>query len=349
MGGGLKMKALVVFEEGKAEIREVPVPEIGPEDVLVRVKACAICGSDVHGYDGTSGRRRPPVIMGHEAAGVIEEIGKNVQGYQKGERVTFDSTEYCGKCYYCKKGMINLCENRRVLGVSCEEYNRAGAMAEYIAVPQHILYHIPDAVTFKQAAMVEPLSIAVHAVNMSPPRLGDNAAVVGCGTIGLLLIQTLRAAGCGRIIALDIDDTKLETARKMGATDCISTKSEDALSQVMGLTDGRGADLCFEAVGIPQTFHLALTCARKGGNVVLVGNVSNKVELNLQKAVTSQLTLHGSCASAGEYDACLKLIESGRVDVDSLISAAVPLEEGNDWLARLHAAEPGLIKVELIP
>ena len=318
------MRALVVTEKSRAEVREVPVPEIGDEDVLIRVKACAICGSDVHGYDGSSGRRRPPIIMGHEAAGVIEKTGKNVTKYKAGDRVTFDSTEYCGSCYFCKRGMVNLCEKRRVLGVHCDEYSRNGAMAEYIAVPQRIVYRIPESVTFRQAAMVEPLSIAVHAVNISPLRLG-------------------------RILALDVDEAKMVMAKKMGATDLIDTRTEDAVARVLELTDGRGVDLSFEAVGIPQTFHTALDCTRKGGGVVLVGNVSNRVEFNLQKAVTSQIALYTSCASAGEYDVCLALIESGRINVDGMISACVPLEEGNDWLARLHRAEPGLMKVELLP
>ena len=343
------MKALVVTANGKAELREVPLPSFQADEVLVRVKACAICGSDVHGYDGSSGRRRPPIIMGHEAAGVIERIGRDVTGYQVGDRVTFDSTEYCGTCYYCKKGMVNLCENRKVLGVSCGEYSRNGAMAEYIAVPQRILYHMPDTVTFKQAAMVEPLSIAVHAVNMSPLRIGDKVAVVGCGTIGLLIVETLKAAGCSRIAALDVDAAKLRMAKRLGATDTINTREQDAAAVVRELTGGRGADLSFEAVGIATTFHTALDCTRKGGGVVLVGNLTDHLDFNLQKAVTSQIALYSSCASAGEYDVCLSLIESKQVDVDSLVSVSAPLEEGNDWLARLHAAETGLIKVELLP
>lgn len=343
------MKALVVTKNSTAEIKDVPIQEIGLDDVLIRVKACAICGSDVHGYDGSSGRRCPPIIMGHEAAGVIEKVGQNVKDYVPGDRVTFDSTEYCGSCYYCRKGMINLCTNRKVLGVSCGEYSRNGAMAEYIAVPQRILYRVPDGVTFEQAAMVEPLSIAVHAVSVSPFRLGDRVVVVGCGAIGLLLIQTLKAAGCSQIIALDVDEIKLEKAKEMGATDTVNSVEKDVSDRVRGLTDGRGADLSFEAVGISPTFNVALECTRNGGGVVLVGNVSNKVEFNLQKVVTSQIALYSSCASAGEYDVCLSLIESGQVDVDGLISKCVPLEEGNDWLARLHAAEPGLIKVELLP
>lgn len=342
------MKALVVTGPGRAELLERPVPDTGPGDVLVRVEACAICGSDVHGYDGSSGRRVPPIIMGHEAAGVVERVGDAVRDFRPGERVTFDSTEYCGGCYYCRRGMVNLCEHRRVLGVSCGEYRRDGAMAEYIAVPARLLYRLPDGVRFEQAAMVEPLSIAVHAVNRSPLRLGDRAAVVGCGAIGLLLVQTLRAAGCSQIIAVDVDERKLDMARGMGATHAVRSGG-DAAEQVRGLTGGRGADVTFEAVGLPATFTAAVDMTRRGGGAVLVGNVSASVPLNLQQVVTSQIGLYASCASAGEYDVCLSLIAAGRVDVDGLISARAPLAGGDAWLARLHAGEPGLVKVILNP
>ena len=343
------MKALVVIENGLAEMREVKTPDYGADEVLVRVKACAICGSDVHGYDGSSGRRQPPIIMGHEAAGMIECIGERVTRYKPGDRVTFDSTEYCGSCYYCRKGMVNLCMHRRVLGVHCAEYSRDGAMAQYIAVPERILYHIPNTVSYQQAAMVEPLSIAVHAVAESPIHLGDRAVVVGCGTIGLMLIQVLNVSGCTQIIALDMDDGKLAMAKELGAQATINTKQENTRQRVLELTEGRGADVTFEAVGIPATFDTALSCTKNGGGVVLVGNVSREVKMNLQSVVTSQITLYGSCASAGEYDVCLSLIASGKINVDRMISATVPLEEGDEWLKRLHNAEPGLMKVELLP
>lgn len=343
------MKALMVTADSTVKIREVAVPKCGPEDVLVRVKACAICGSDVHGYDGSSGRRRPPIIMGHEAAGVVERVGERVTQYKPGDRVTFDSTEYCGSCYYCRKGIVNLCLHRRVLGVHCEEYRRDGAMAEYISVPQRIVYRLPASVSYQQAAMVEPLSIAVHAVAQVPLQLGDSAVVVGCGTIGLMLIQTLSVSGCTQIIALDIDDSKLKTAKELGATAVFNTAQGNARQHVLDQTDGRGADLVFEAVGIPVTFDTALSCVKNGGGVVLVGNVSHEVKMDLQKVVTSQIAIYGSCASAGEYDVCLALIASGKVNVDRMISAAVPLEEGGAWLKRLHDAESGFIKVVLLP
>src|SRR5580698_6894848 len=188
------MKALVLKDRRRFAVEEVAVPELAADEVLVRVRACGICGSDVHGMDGSSGRRIPPIIMGHEAAGEISRVGSRVAGWKSGDPVTFDSTVYCGECWYCRRGEVNLCENRRVLGVSCGEYRRQGAFAEFVAVPQRILYRLPATLGFEQAAMVEAVSVAVHAVKRTPLRRGAAVAVVRTGMIGILVIQALRAA-----------------------------------------------------------------------------------------------------------------------------------------------------------
>lgn len=342
------MKALVLTDYLKFEYKDVPDPECKDDEVIVRVKACSICGSDVHGYDGKSGRRQPPVIMGHEAAGIIEKIGKNVTTFEVGNRVTFDSTVYCGKCEYCKKGQLNLCVDRRVLGVACDDYRSQGAMAEYMAVPERILYKLPDSVTYVQAAGVEPLSVAMHAVAMSRLCLGDRAVIVGAGTIGLLLTQLIKAAGALEVIVSDLDDSRLEMAKKFGATHVVNSSKEDA-AVILSCTDGKGADIAFEAVGISPTLNAAIDSVRAGGSVVMVGNLAQKVDFPLQKCVTRQIDLQGTCASAGEYDVCLDMIGKGKVDIDSIISKVAPLETGGQWFDRLHAMEPGLIKVVLEP
>src|SRR3954471_23202294 len=150
------MRALVLSEYKRLEVRHVPEPDLGAGEVLVRVRASGICGSDVHGYDGSSGRRLPPVVMGHEAAGVVERVGPGVARFAAGARVTFDSTVSCGACAYCQQGRVNLCDHRTILGVSCADFRRAGAYAEYVSVPEHIVYPVPDEVPFEHAAMVEP-------------------------------------------------------------------------------------------------------------------------------------------------------------------------------------------------
>ena len=345
---GPAMKALVLKQYNQFSYEEAPMPAVGPEDVLIAVKACGICGSDVHGMDGSTGRRRPPIVMGHEAAGVIAEVGAGVSGWAKGDRVTFDSTIYCGTCPFCRQGRVNLCDNRRVLGVSCAEYRRHGAFAEYVAVPQHILYRMPEGLSFERAAMVEALSIALHAAGRTAIRLNDTAVVVGAGMIGLLVIQALRAAGCGRIIAVDLDPSRLDLARQLGA-DAGLRADGDVPAEVAKLTGGRGADLVFEVVGVTAAFQAAIACVRKGGQVTLVGNLSPKVELPLQQIVTREITLRGSCASSGEYPACLDMLARGTIDVDPLVSAVAPLAEGAAWFARLYKGEAGLMKVILKP
>jgi L-iditol 2-dehydrogenase len=343
------VKALVLTHYNCLELVDVPDPEFGPDDVVVRVAACGICGSDLHGMDGSSGRRMPPVIMGHEAAGVIVETGNRIRNWQPGQRVTFDSTIYCGECGYCRQGLVNLCDNRRVLGVSCDDYRQDGAFAEYVAVPSRILYPLPDGVSFVQGAMVEPLSIAVHAVSLvrTPPE--GTAVVIGCGVIGLLIIQVLTALGSPRVIAVDIDPYRLQKAMDMGAEASLRSDRDDVASQIASMTSGRGADLVFEAVGVKATVSLATDLLRKGGTVVLVGNITPVVDLSLQKVVTRQLTVNGSAASCGEYPVSIGLIADGKVAVDGIVSAVAPLREGPEWFARLVRGGEPLLKVILEP
>jgi L-iditol 2-dehydrogenase len=343
------MKALVLTAYKEFEVQDFPEPTVGPSDVLIRVKACGICGSDVHGMDGSTGRRRPPIVMGHEAAGVIEQVGAEVRDYQVGERVTFDSTIYNPESFFSRRGLINLCDDRRVLGVSCEDYRQHGAFAELVAVPQHILYALPPKMTYEQAAMVEPVSIAVHARHLTPIEPGDTALVFGAGLIGLMTVQVLKQTPAKQIIAVDIDDGKLAVAREMGAAHTINSKSTDVAAAVKALTDGRGADVVMEAVGIEATVRAAVAAVRKGGTVTLIGNLARDVSLPLQQVVTRQIRLQGSCASSGEYPECLELIASGKVNVDRFISAEAPLEEGARWFERLYRQEPGLMKVLLKP
>jgi L-iditol 2-dehydrogenase len=342
------MKALVLEEYNRFVYKDVPDPRPDPGEVLIAVRACGICGSDVHGMDGSTGRRQPPLIMGHEAAGVIAEVGAGVEGWKTGQRVTFDSTVYCGVCWYCRRGEINLCDDRRVLGVSCDDYHQDGALAEYMTVPARILYALPDGVSFPQAAMVEALSIAVHAVGRLDLRLGDSAVVVGAGTIGLLAVQVLKAFGCSPVIAADIDPVKLELAERLGADVAIDAGTQEVRGEVRKILP-RGADLAVEAVGVSASVRDAVAALRKGGQLALVGNVSPSVELPLQSVVIGQISVAGSCASSGEYPRCLDLIARGVVDVDTMISAVEPLSEGGRWFQRLHEGEAGLMKAVLVP
>jgi (R,R)-butanediol dehydrogenase/meso-butanediol dehydrogenase/diacetyl reductase/L-iditol 2-dehydrogenase len=306
--------------------------------------AAAICGSDVHGFDGSTGRRKPPVIMGHEAAGEVIGTGTAVKAFKKGDRVTFDSTIYCGECYFCRNGQMNLCDSRLVLGVSCDEYRKDGAFAEYVTVPDLVCYRLPDGLTYEEAALAEPAAVAAHAVRLSGIGLGEIAAVVGTGVIGLLLIQILRASSSGRVIALDTDASRRKAALAAGAD---AAFPPDAIDEA--LRGSGGADSVFEAVGASAPVRTAVSMARKGGTVTLVGNVSPAVELPLQAVVTRQIRLQGSCAISGEYPLVLDLMARKKIDVKQLISVTAPLSEGQAWFDRLYRREGGLLKVVLVP
>src|SRR5436309_14889645 len=343
------MKGLLLKQYMELEVAGLPRPEIGPGDGLIRVGACGICGSDVHGLDGSTGRRIPPLVMGHEAAGAIAETGRDVRDWKTGDRVTFDSTVSCGHCHFCRRGEINLCDNRQVLGVSCGDYRRNGAFAEYVSVPQNILYRLPDALPFEHAAMIEAVSIAVHAVNLTPHSLGDTAVVVGSGMIGQLTIQAAKVAGFSRVFAVDVDDAKLERARKLGADEAFNSKTCDAPAEIASRTGGAGADAALEAVGATDPIRNAIASVRKGGTVTLIGNIAPNIELPLQAVVTRQVRLQGHCASAGEYPACIELLSTGKIRVDSMISARTGLDQAASWFDRLYKHEPNLMKVIVQP
>ena len=343
------MKALLLTEVKKLQVVEMPDPTCGPGDLLVRVKACGICGSDIHGFDGSSGRRIPPLVMGHEAAGIVQAVGQDVRGFRVGDRVTFDSTVSCGSCHYCRKGSINLCENRQVLGVSCNEFRRQGAFAELVTVPQNIAYPIPDSLPFEHAAMIEAVSIAVHATNRTPRSIGGSVVVVGAGMIGLLCIQTLKIAGFSKIIAVDLEDEKLQLAKTLGATHTVNARTEDPVNAVLNWTNHRGADAAMEVVGANKPVSTCFQVVRRGGSVTLVGNLTPSVELPLQTVVTRELSIYGSCASNGEIPQCIELLASGALQVAPLITATTDLENTPNWFDRLYAGEKGAMKVIVKP
>ena len=330
-------------------MRDVPEPVIGPGDVLIHVQACGICGSDVHGYDGSTGRRIPPIIMGHEAAGVVTRVGDQVRDYSPGDRVTFDSTVSCGQCTFCARGEVNLCDTRQVLGVSCEDYRRNGAFAEFVAVPSHIVYRLPDGFQYEKAALIEAVSIAVHAAKISEIKQGSTAVVIGAGMIGLLAVQAFRHYGCSRVFAVDLEQNKLDVARSLGATQTFLATDPDLAARLNAAAGPDGVDIAVEVVGAQKSVATAIEVVRRGGTVTLIGNLSPRVEIPLQVVVTRQLRLLGSCASAGEYKECIELMESGAINVDPLLSAVAPLSEGAEWFDRLYRREPGLMKVILQP
>jgi L-iditol 2-dehydrogenase len=342
------LKALLHTEPYCLEYTDFPDPQPGDDELLVRVKACGICGSDVHGFTGKTGRRIPPLIMGHEAAGVVQGIGENARGFRKGDRVCFDSTVYCNKCAACRAGKYNRCVSRQVLGVSVPEFKRHGAFAEYVAVPWWIVAGIPDNMSFVQAALLEPVSIGMHAANRARISIGDTVVVVGAGTIGLFVLQACKLKGASVIIC-DINEFRLGIARKLGADVVMNPAAVNLKETVFKATDGGGADVAFEVVGFAQTFADAVSVTKTGGHLVAVGNLQKTAEFNLQELVARELTFTGSYASSGEFRQGIDLVASGKINVEPLISDVLPLREGPSAFDRLLKAEENLLKIVLEP
>ena len=343
------MKALIYTKPYSFEYSDFPDPVAGDDDVLVRVKACGICGSDVHGFTGKTGRRIPPLIMGHEAAGIVEGFGKNVSGFEKGDRVCFDSTVYCNKCEACRAGLFNRCDKRQVLGVSVPEFKRHGAFAEYVAVPWWIVSKIPDELSFVHAALLEPASIGTHAANRAPISNNDTVVVIGAGTIGLFILQAAKLRGAAKVIAVDINEFRLDIATKLGADKLINPLKSDLSEAILQETEGKGANVTLEAVGYAKTFADAVAITRMGGYVVAIGNLEQKAEFDLQQLVAKEHTFTGSYASSGEFRDCIELVASGKINVEPLISDVLPLKEGPDAFDRLLKAEENLLKIVLEP
>ncbi|MHC4204223.1 MAG: zinc-dependent alcohol dehydrogenase [Planctomycetota bacterium] len=343
------MKALIYTEPYTFEYSDFPDPVAGDDDVLIRVKACGICGSDVHGFTGETGRRIPPLIMGHEAAGIVEGLGKNVSGFERGDRICFDSTVYCNKCEACRAGLINRCDTRQVLGVSVPAFKRHGAFAEFVAVPWWIVSKIPDELSFVHAALLEPASIGTHAANRAPISNNDTVVVIGAGTIGLFILQAARLRGAAEVIAVDINESRLDLAKNIGANKLINPLNSDLPEAILRETDGKGANVTLEAVGYAKTFADAVSITRMGGHIVAVGNLEKKAEFDLQQLVAKEHTFMGSYASSGEFRDCIELVASGKINVEPLVSDILPLEKGPEAFDRLLRAEENLLKIVLEP
>jgi len=330
------MKALQLTAPSRLELVELPRPEPAAGEVRLRVAACGICGSDLHGMDGSSGRRQTPLVMGHEASGTIDALGPGVEGFAVGDRVTFDSTVWCGDCAHCRAGRVNLCDSRQVVGVGCDEFKRDGAFAEFLTLPARIVHRLPDALPFAKAAFAEPVAVALHAVRRAGPLEDRRVLVVGAGLIGLLVIQAVRRAGAAEIVAVDLDRGRLELARRLGAS--AAATPDKSLPEF---------DLAFEVVGAAPTVDLALRSVAKGGRVVLVGNLAPEVPFPLQLAVTRELDILGSCSIAGEYPDAIAAIAADEIQVEPLISGRFPLADGH--AAFQAATHPGALKILITP
>jgi L-iditol 2-dehydrogenase len=338
------MRALVFAGPGEMPLCDHPDPVPAAGEVVVAVRAAGICGSDVHGFLGVTGRRRPGVVMGHEAAGDVVELGPGVTSVRVRDRVVLRSILSCGRCERCRRGQPNVCMDRRGMGMHFD-----GAYAERIAVAESLLLPMPDTMTYEDGALVEPLAVAMHAVNITPFALMDFVVVLGAGPIGLLAVLAARLRGAGSIVVTDRSAHRLAVARSLGADLTIDVSTQDPVEVVMNATAGRGADAVLEAVGVGATAAQSIRLARYGGHVTWIGNSAPTAELPMQDLVTRELTLRGSYGFTQEFEAAADALAAGTVDARRLIERLAPLEEGSELFRELGAGELDAVKVVLQP
>jgi len=342
------MKALVYY--GPRDIRymevEAPKPKVG--EVLVRVKAVSICGSDLSGYKAVSAMRAPGLIMGHEFSGEIAELGEGVTGLKPGDRVGVVTNLFCGRCQDCKDGRTNVCDYRYIIGTTMKAGSYNGAMAEYVVAPAEKIMHLPDHVSFDECALVEPLSISLRAAKHAGDVRGKTTAVFGAGPIGLMGIMCFKSFGAKRIIAIDVLDNRLDMALRCGATDVINS-NEDVPAITRKMTDGIGIDVVFDAAGVPATVNSAIEIARNGGTILMVGMASPTFEIEYKHAVVKELKLLASYMYTTEMQEGLQMIIDGKLDVARMITSRHPLSEGPKMFEELASGNTKEIKVILYP
>jgi len=341
------MKALVYKGPEKIELEDVQKPAPKEDELLIKIMAVGICGSDIQGYLGKTGRRTPPMIMGHELAGVVEVAGDNSK-LRKGDKVVIYPKLYCGSCDYCKVGLTNMCPEAEFLGV----LEKNGGMTEYITIHKDYVLKVNEDVSFKEACMVEPLAVAYRATNRVETVNIQNAKyliVVGAGTIGLLILQVLKLKGSKNIIVSELCDGRLEKAKELRADFTIDPRKNDFLSRIKEITEGNLVDYSFEAVGFSTSACQSLKALRKCGTAVWIGNAQKIIEANMQRIVTNEINIKGSFIyTKADFINSLKLIEARKINFESIISLEEKLENGEEMFKRLKENKDGkLIKVIL--
>ncbi len=335
------MKASRLYNPHDLRLDEVPEPVIGEDEVLIRVRAMGVCGSDLHLYSG--GRIIPyPHILGHEFAGEIVQVGASAGAWRIGQRVTSEPNFWCGKCAYCQAGRQNLCLSRIPLGVDID-----GAQAEYVKVPARFVWPLPDNVSYEQGALVEPLTVALHCVRKSRAQVGDTVAIMGCGSIGLLALLCAKAAGC-RVVAVDVVPGKLEFARKLGADAMVNSRESDPVNVVKQMTGGLGPAVVLETAGVSPVPEQAVAMVRSGGRVMFVGLTTHPAQFAPITVVRREVEISGSYIyHAGEFGQTIHLISTGQINVLPLIGLTADLAGAQDVYEQLLAgkAVKGLITV----
>ncbi len=348
------MQALVVVEPNRFEIHDVAVPTPGPNEVLARVRAVSICGTDAHLVRGDYPGFWPPAfpfIPGHEWAGEIAALGPgaDLYGWKVGDRVAGTSHDACGVCQKCVEGRYNLCENYGKPGLHRQYgHNVQGADATYVVHGVKCIFPLPEALTFDEGAVIDPASIALHVANRGNITPGDTVAITGAGAIGLLGGDAARIRGAARVILVERNPGRLAKAAAMGF-ETVDANGADPVAEVRALTGGLGADVVLECAGVPATVQWALNMLRRGGRCAAVGIPTLGVEIPMQKLVLDELELVGSRATAGEMRRVMPLVEQGRMRVRDVMTHRFALADYATALATLNDPASGAIKIIIQP
>jgi 2-desacetyl-2-hydroxyethyl bacteriochlorophyllide A dehydrogenase len=336
---------MLLSSPGELVLVDQPDPvRRSPDDVIMRVRAASVCGSDTHGYTGQGGRRVPPLVMGHEASGEVEAVGDDVTDLTPGQRIFVMPMVWCGTCATCLSGSFDICPNRKVYGADLP-----GAFAERMLIRARTAIPLPDSVSFLQAALIEPLAVVVKGTSRAKVDAGDTVAVVGAGPIGLFATAVMAQHRPRHLVVFEPQASRRDLALAMGATIALDPSRPDALETVRSLTGGQGVHLVIEAVGSSASVRTAVDCVAPGGQMVWLGNVGRVVEIDEFKVVWNSLTIHASVGvTRSAVIRAIELIASGAVPVERIVTLTVPLSEGVDAFHRT-ARDPAVIKTVLLP
>jgi len=343
------MKAAVLTKPGHIEIQELDIPTPGPDEALVRVRAVGLCGSDVHYYE--HGKIGPyvvtkPIILGHEAAGEVVAVGSEVRHLKAGQRVTIEPGVTCGRCEYCKSGRYNLCPDVRFLATPPYD----GAFCEYIVIRADFLYPIPDSMSYEKAALIEPLSVGLHAVSRGGLKTGETVVIMGMGPIGMMTLLAAKAAGAGRVIGVDLERFRLERALQMGADGVVNLREEDGMEAILRLTGGRKADLAIETAGNGKAAQASLQAVRRGGRVVLVGLPQEEATpLNIPYIVDNEIDIRGVFRYHNTYPTGVAVMSAENLNLDPIVTDRMTLDETPKAFEKAIKEKHSTLKIVIEP
>jgi len=335
------MKAAYVVDECKVEIKDIEIPKIKDNEVLIKVKTVGICGSDLHLFKGTHAFRKPPVVLGHEVAGEIVKIGKNVTKFKVGDRVTVEPHIGCGECEFCEKDLVNLCINKKAPGTP----GWIGTFAEYFNAPEDVVYKIGDNISYEMGTLVEPLAVAVHAIDRITVPEKDTIVILGSGTIGLLTLVAAKEAGYQNIICTDTQQFNLDMASKHGAALALNPLEVDVVEKVKEFTNGRGADVAIVCAGAPGIVDQASSLVRKRGEVGIVAMITEQIPVNTYNFVFNEITLFGAMTyETKDFVKASKMINEG-LDLKDFITQKMTLEQTEEGLNILNEKKENVVKI----